>query len=269
MSDPATRRARGVDVFSTLGGSEEAGRGMVGFLEGRGALGSFAVSTLAGEIWSRSELSRRDRSLVVISFLGAFGRETELLAHVSGGLHHGLTREEIDEIWVQLAPYAGMPFALAGAGLTDRVFAQHDGSEGRAAPAAPAEPKADAQRRADGLDALRTLLGQPELDMEAAAAATIEQLGETGRLVLDFAFGEVWARPQLSRRDRSLVVLAVLSALSLLRELEVHLRGALSHGVSRSEIEEVFLTLVAYGGFPRAIDALHVARRLFAELDAA
>ena len=92
-------------------------------------------------------------------------------------------------------------------------------------------------------------------------------MGEMGRLVLDFAFGDVWSRPQLSRRDRSLVVISVLTALSLSHELEIHLRGALNHGVTRVEIEEVMMTMVLYGGFPRAIDGMHAARRVFAALD--
>lgn len=265
MNDPDERYARGLDVLSTLAGSEEGGRALAGFLDGQGALGRFVVQTGAGEVWSRSELSRRDRSLVVISFLTALGREVELRQHVAGGLHHGLSREEIDEIMLQTSAYAGMPFALAGAGIASSVFAELDGGTQRADPPAPAEPKDDAQRRADGIDVLQTLLGQPDLSPELIASSTVEQLGEMGRLVVDFAFGEIWSRPQLSRRDRSLVVISVLTALALPHELEIHLRGALNHGVTREEIEEVMLTMVVYGGFPRAIDGIHLAKKVFAE----
>jgi len=74
MSDPDSRRARGLDVLRTLAGSEEAGAMLAGFFGEMGAVGSLALLTGAGEIWSRSELSRRDRSLVVISILAAAGR---------------------------------------------------------------------------------------------------------------------------------------------------------------------------------------------------
>ena len=267
MSDSSTRYERGLDVLSTLGGSEEAGRSMADFFATQGALGSLVLHTGVGEIWSRTELSRRDRSLVVISFLTVLAREVELRHHVGGGLNHGLTREEIDEAMLQISAYAGVPVALAGAGIASQVFAQIDGTEQRAQPPAPAELKDDEKRRADGLDVLNTLLGQPDMDMKFAESATIDQLGEMGRLVLDFAFGDVWSRPQLSRRDRSLVVISVLAALSLMHELEIHTRGALNHGVTRVEIEEVMLTLVLYGGFPRAIDGMHMARKVFAAED--
>jgi 4-carboxymuconolactone decarboxylase len=265
VSDSDARTERGLDVLSTLCGSEEGGRALAGFFESQGALGSIALRTGAGEIWSRPELSRRDRSLVVISILTALGREVELRHHIAGGLHHGLRRDEIDEIMVQLSAYVGVPFALSGAGVAARVFAEIDGTEQRATPPAPAEPKDDEKRRADGFDVLRTLLGAPALDREATERAMVDQLGEMGRLVLRYAFGDVWSRPQLSRRDRSLVVISVLTALSLAHELEIHLRGALHHGVTKPEIEEVMLTMVLYGGFPRAIDGMHLARRVFSE----
>ena len=264
MSDPRTRSERGLEVLSTSSGSEEGGRALAEYLEGQGALGSIALLTGAGEIWSRSELSRRDRSLVVISFLTAFDREVELRQHISGGLNHGLSRDEIDEIMVQISAYAGVPCALDGARAAAQVFAERDGAEQRATPPAAAELEDDEKRRAKGFDVLRTLLNAPDLDEEGTEAAMVDQLGDMGRLVLTFAFGDVWSRPQLSRRDRSLVVISVLTALSLAHELEIHLGGALSHGVTRVEIEEVMMTMVLYGGFPRAIDGMNLARKVFA-----
>jgi 4-carboxymuconolactone decarboxylase len=268
MSDPRTRKERGLDVLGTLAGSSDGASAIAEFFEGQGALGSIALEIGAGEIWSRPQLSRRDRSLVVISFLTALGRDLELQQHVAGGLNHGLERDEIDEIMVQLSAYAGVPFALGGAGVVARVFAERDGSDVRTTPPAPLEAKDDEKRRADGFDVLRTLLGAPDLDTKATEASMLDQLGDMGRLVLTFAFGEVWSRPQLSRRDRSLVVISCLAASSMTHELEIHLRGALNHGVTHEEIEEVMLTLVVYGGFPRAIEGVHAARRVLAAADA-
>ena len=264
MNDSSTRRDRGLGVCSTLAGSEEGGRAMADSLESLGALGTIALCTGAGEIWARDELSRRDRSLAVISMLTALGREVELRVHVAGGLHHGLRVEEIDEIFVQVGAYAGIPFGLAGARIAAEVVAQQEGGEQRKTPPAPLEAKDPAQRRADGLDVLKTLLGQPNLDTQATAAQIQAAQGFMGDLVMDYAFGDVWSRPQLSRRDRSLVVISVLTALNLLHELEIHLRGALHHGLTRVEIEEMLLTMVIYGGFPRAIDGMNLARQVFA-----
>ena len=269
MSDSDPRLERGLDVCSTLAGSAEGGRGMAQFFESRGALGDLALRTGAGEIWARETLSRRDRSLIVISMLTALGRDLELRAHIAGGLNHGLTQEEIDEIFVQISAYAGMPVALAGAGLADAVFAERDGTPERKTPPAPLEKKSDAERRQDGLDLLKTLLGQPNLDTALTEEQILASQGPIGPLVLDSAFGEIWTRPQLSRRDRSLIVISVLTALNLKHELEIHLQGALNHGVTRVEIEEMLTTAVLYTGFPRAIDGLIIARSVFERADAA
>ena len=214
MSDTESREAQGVEVLSTLIGSDEGLRATREFFAGKGAVGSIALGTGAGQIWSRTQLSKRDRSLAVISFLTALGREQELRQHVLGGLNHGLEREEIDEIFVQCAVYAGVPFALAGAQIAGEVFAQLDGTETRSTPPAPLERKSDEKRRADGLDVLKTLIGDPNLDTQATEQAIVASNGFTGELVMDYAFGDVWSRPQLSRRDRSLVVISFLTARS-------------------------------------------------------
>ncbi len=261
--DLKTRMERGLDVLRTLSGSVEAAKGMAAFFESRGAIGQIALQVGAGEVWARTALARRDRSLAVISMLAALGREVELRAHITGGLNHGLHVEEVDEIFVQVGAYAGLPVGLAGAGIANEVIAQREGGTQRKTPAAPLIAKDPARRRADGLDVLKTLLGQPSLDTKQTEQQILSSQGAMGELVMDYAFGEVWARPQLSRRDRSFIVISVLAALNMTHELEFHLQGALNHGVTRTEIEEMLLTLVVYGGFPRAIDGMNVARRVF------
>ena len=270
MGDANDRAKRARDVLATLSGSADAGDALAEVFDGFGALGDYARLTGAGEIWSRPGLSRRDRSLVVVAMLATLGRDVELAHHVGGALHHGLERDEIDEIALQLAVYAGAPVALAAAQVIAHAFSEQDGSEGRAAPPPPGARKDDETRRRDGADVLRTIVGLPEGgDPQPLVAATLEQLGPLGPLVVDAAFGEVWARPQLSRRDRSLVVISSLTAASLPHELEIHLGAALNHGVTRDEIAEVMVTAALYGGFPRAIDGWRIAQRVFAARDGA
>lgn len=269
MSDPKTRAERGLDVLSTIAGSPEGGQGIVDFFATHGALGSIAHLTGAGEVWAREGLSRRDRSVVVISALVALAREVELAQHVGGGLNHGLTRTEIDEIMVQLGVYVGLPFALTGAQVAARVFADLDDADTRQDEPTPAIVRDDAARRAAGLDVLTTLLGDPDLDKARTEQQILEQQGDMGALVMDYAFGDVWSRPQLSRRDRSLVVISALTAINQTHELEIHLAGALNHGVTASEIEEVMITMVIYGGFPRAIDGMLLARKVLAARETA
>ena len=91
-----------------------------------GGLGDWAMKWAFGEIWSRRELSRRDRSLVMISILAALGQESELAFHVPAGLNHGLSREEIEEIMTHLCLYVGFPQAIAGMRAAMTAFAKID-----------------------------------------------------------------------------------------------------------------------------------------------
>jgi 4-carboxymuconolactone decarboxylase len=78
-------------------------------------------------------------------------------------------------------------------------------------------------------------------------------------------FGEVWERPGLSKRDRSLITVATLTALYRTNELPGHLKRALDNGVTRDELIEVMTHLAFYSGWPTAVTALNIARRVFEE----
>lgn len=81
-------------------------------------------------------------------------------------------------------------------------------------------------------------------------------------------FGDVWERPELSPRDRSLVTVASLVALYRTNELPFHLKKALENGVSREELIELITHLAFYSGWPTASSALSIARRVFEEVQA-
>ncbi|HVO88609.1 MAG TPA: 4-carboxymuconolactone decarboxylase [Casimicrobiaceae bacterium] len=84
-------------------------------------------------------------------------------------------------------------------------------------------------------------------------------------LVTEYCWGAVWGRPGLSLRTRSLLNLAMLTALNRSHELKLHIRGALSNGVTREEIREVFMQAAVYCGVPAGVEAFRCAREVFAE----
>jgi 4-carboxymuconolactone decarboxylase len=249
------------------GGEVDTERAVRAMYRRNGALGSYAVDYVMGDLWSRPQLERRDRSLIVISVLASMGSVEELAAHVQVGLNHGLSREEIDEVVLQVAAYAGYPMAMAASRVVDRVFCRIDGIERQPA-RAPADSKSDDQRRKDAADVLRTLTGgRAASDPDQALANIVDSLGDVGKLAFDWAFGEVWCRPQLARRDRSLVVVAILTWLGKDRELAFHIPAALNHGLSREQVREVMVQMCVYGGFPRAVEGMRAAEEAFGRLD--
>jgi len=84
-------------------------------------------------------------------------------------------------------------------------------------------------------------------------------------LVTQYCWGEVWNRPGLDRRTRSLLNLAMLAALNRPHELKLHVRGALNNGVTKDEVREALLQAAIYCGVPAAIDGFRVAREAFKE----
>ena len=268
MATQQTRRAQGIDLLRTLGGGRyDPARAAETMVREHGPLGSFAVDHVLGNLWSRPQLSRRDRSMIVVAFLAAQGAVDELRSHVRGALNHGVTRAEVQEIVLQVAGYAGFPMAMQASRVVAEAFNAVDKAT-RQPDRAEALAKDDPARWADAVDVLSTLFaGRLSSDPTVARASLIDSLGGVGELVFDFAFGELWSRNELSRRDRSLVTVAILGILARPEELAVHVPAALNHGVTRIEVEEVMVQLTVYGGFPRAVEGMRAARAAFARID--
>jgi 4-carboxymuconolactone decarboxylase len=266
------RHADAVEVLCTMAGvDEQAAEKIIPGMERRfGALGTFAMSAVLGDLWCRPQLSRRDRSLVVVSVLMAQGRDEELELHVANAVRHGMTREEIEELLLHVAAYAGFPAAMSSVRKVDAAFNRLDGNEpGARRQRQGAEHLDDAERDRRAADVRRTLTnGRAAPDPSTDMANMVGLLGDVGTLAFRFAFGEVWSRPQLSRRDRSLCVIAILAALGQDHELAVHVPGGLHHGLTRTEIEEVMVQMTLYAGFPRAVDGMRATRAAFAKIDA-
>lgn len=121
----------------------------------------------------------------------------------------------------------------------------------------------DNERRAAGMAVRKEVLGAAHV--ERAAKAATGKAAEFQDLITRYAWGEIWTRPGLPRRTRSLVTLAALVALGRPHELRLHLRAALRNGVPRGEIKEVLLQMAVYCGLPAANDAFRLAAEVFAE----
>ena len=101
---------------------------------------------------------------------------------------------------------------------------------------------------------------------EAVIAGLQDIAPDFAELLFEFPFGDIYAREGLSLRDRELATVAALSAMGTApKQLGVHVHGALNVGVTREEIVEVMMQMAVYAGFPAALNALAVARDVFAE----
>jgi 3-oxoadipate enol-lactonase/4-carboxymuconolactone decarboxylase len=109
----------------------------------------------------------------------------------------------------------------------------------------------------------REVLGDEHVD--AAVEATTTDTAAFQDLITRYAWGEIWARPELDRRTRSAITLMALIALNRKRELEMHIRAALRNGLTREEIREVLLHSAIYCGVPAANGAFAIFRDVMAD----
>ena len=117
-----------------------------------------------------------------------------------------------------------------------------------------------------GMGIRRAVLGDAYVDRAVANMSDFNK--PLQELVTQYCWGEVWGREGLSKRDRSMINLAMIGILNRQHELKAHIRGAINNGLSKDEIAEVLLQVGIYGGIPAAVDSFRTANDAFADLDA-
>jgi 4-carboxymuconolactone decarboxylase len=124
-------------------------------------------------------------------------------------------------------------------------------------------PVHERERRRRGLKTRRAVLGREHVDHALRAATDFDR--DFQDLITRYAWGEIWSRPGLTRKTRSLLTVAMLTALGRTEELKLHLRAARRNGVTREQIRETLLQAAIYAGVPAAHAAFRAAAEVFAE----
>jgi 4-carboxymuconolactone decarboxylase len=195
---------------------------------------------LFGDVWRRPELSPRDRSLVTISVLIATGKPAQLAGHLARALDNGVQPSEASGLLAHLAIYCGWPSAVSALEVYDQVYTA---------------------RKIDTA-ALRAL--SPRLPAAASDAARARALNDEFasvapkfvQLTNDIVFDNLWRRPDLTPRDRSLATIAALAGMGDDDQLDFYLRRGVESGLTRAQITEAMTHLAFYAGWARATKAL-------------
>jgi 4-carboxymuconolactone decarboxylase len=124
----------------------------------------------------------------------------------------------------------------------------------------------DKQTFDKGMEIRKAVLGAEFVEKSFASADDFNMPMQ--ELTTEYCWGAVWGRDTLDRRTRSMLNLAMISALNRPHELKMHVKGALKNGVSKEEIREIFLQVAIYCGIPAGVDSFRIARDAFADIDA-
>lgn len=121
-------------------------------------------------------------------------------------------------------------------------------------------------RQGRGMQVRREVLGDAHVDRAAAMATALDQPFQD--LITESAWGTVWASDRISRRDRSMLTLALLAATGNFEEIPMHIRATARTGASQEDVIEAFQHVAIYAGVPRANHALKLAKQTYAEMAA-
>jgi 4-carboxymuconolactone decarboxylase len=203
-------------------------------------LATLTDEVLFGDVWRRPELSPRDRSLVTISVLIATGKPAQLAGHLGRALDNGVQPSEASGLLAHLAIYCGWPSAVSVLEIYDQVYTARKVDPSALRGVGPRHPAS-----ASGA---------------AKARAVNDQLGAVApkfvQLTSDVVFDDLWRRPDLNLRDRSLVTIAALAAMGDDDQLDAYLRRGLESGLTRTQITEALTHLGFYAGWAKATKAM-------------
>ena len=213
------------------------------------ALADYTQELLQDEVWERADLSARDRSITTLAALVARNHTVEMPHHIELALDNGVEAGEISELITHLAFYSGWCNATAAAAMAYPIFEER-GIDTDQLPAADAE--------------LMPLDEEAELAREARVE---EMYGGVAPGVLHYTtqvlFRDLWLRPGLEPRDRSLVTVSALIAAGKVEQVPFHLNRAMDNGLSQAEASEVLTHLAFYAGWPNVFSTLPVAQDVF------
>jgi 4-carboxymuconolactone decarboxylase len=213
------------------------------------ALERYTQVRLLGEVWKRPGLAPRDRSLVTLAALVAREHTVELAEYLNRALDTGVEPAEISELITHLAFYAGRGNAVSSSGVTKEVFAKRG-------------------IKVDQLPAALPKLLPIDEPAEAVRAKRVsEQFGAVSPGVVqyttDVLFRDLWLRPGLAPRDRSLITVSALVATGQAAQMSYHLNRAMDSGLTRDQASEALTHLAFYVGWPNVFSALPVAKDVF------
>ncbi|MDP6536001.1 MAG: carboxymuconolactone decarboxylase family protein [Gammaproteobacteria bacterium] len=204
-------------------------------------LGQVRNTYVYGDIWERPGLSARDRSMITVAVNQALYATNELRLHMGRALDNGVTQAEISEIIAHVLWYSGFPTGVNAARVAAEVFEERD---------LPTTPPGASSR-------------QPPVDPELEFPGAFPQTPYLRDMLNQLVYAETWKREELSPRDRSMITVAVGTALYASSEVRYHVGRALNNGVTQEEIGEIITHVTFYSGFPTGVNAARVTAEVF------
>jgi 4-carboxymuconolactone decarboxylase len=222
-------------------------------------MSQFIIQFAFGDIYSRPGLDPKSRQVATIAALTALGNaKPQLKFHIGAALNIGLTPREVIEVMYVTSVFAGFPSGLNGINAAREVVQAKGISFGHA-DSSPYGGKTS--RRERGLESVNET-------SKGAAERVVKSLSDIAPdmadFIIDFAYGDVFARNILSPKHKEIAMLAVSTAKGTMEpQMKVHVHAALNVGLTKQEIIELMYHTAIYAGFPAALNGIAAVREVF------
>jgi len=223
-------------------------------------LGKFIIEYSFGDIYARETLDLKSKEIAVVAALTAMGNaQPQLKVHLNGALNTGSTISEVKEVILQMSVYSGFPSAINAMNALKEVLAERKSSG-----ISDEEGKNPVEQQKN-----RLKLGEHELSQ--LDGQQIERLksnfGELSpdlvKFTLEYGYGDIHSRDNLSKKHRQIATIAALTALgNAVPQLKFHINAGLNIGITEDEIKEIMLLMTIYSGFPSAINGTNALREV-------
>ncbi len=243
----------------------EVGEKIVNGLKGIAPdLGKFIIEYGFGDIYTREGLDLKSKEIAAVAALTAMGTATrQLMVHLNGALNTGSSINEIKEVILQMSCYSGFPSSVNGMNALKDVLEK---------------------RQARGITDVvgETVSGEEQLDRLALGKRELAKLDvsqveklekayndfspDLVKLIIEFGYGDIFARKTLAAKYRQIATIAALTAMGNSQpQLRFHINAGLNIGLSEIEIKEIMMLMTVYAGFPAAINGINVLQQVLAE----
>ena len=227
-------------------------------------LGKFIIEYSFGDIYTRDGLDLKSKEIAVVAALTAMGTaQPQLKVHINGALNTGSSINEVKEVILQMAVYSGFPSCINGMNALIDVLKERKehGIKDEIGNMATVTTQTD-----------RLKLGEQELSkLDSLQADRLRNTyndvsPELVKLMLEFAYADIFSRDNLDKKHRQIATIAALTALGNAQpQLKFHINAGLNIGLTVENVREVILLMSVYAGFPSAINGTNILKEVINE----
>ena len=222
-------------------------------------LGKFIIEYAFGDVYTRDGLDLKSKEIAVVAALTALGTaQPQLKVHINGALNTGSSIQEIKEVILQMSVYSGFPSCINGMNALKDVLKerQENGISDNNGNSATIQEKSD-----------RLKVGEEELSkLDSLQVERLKNIyddfsPELVRFTLEYGYGDIFSRDNLSKKYRQIATIAALTALGNAKpQLKFHINSGMNIGLTKENVEDIMLLISVYSGFPSAINGMNILK---------